>query len=316
MTRKFPRDDLAGISDERWNRFIDKRQAGNLPQTRERYLDAVFTFLNWCAEEPRVWLQRLPAIDRDNEARKPKTPSRRRVVDLRADLIALMIDQAGWHLKPQLAVEWSTGARVSSILLGCRICDAILAPGRGQITFHDTKNGDSVTAALHDWTVQIVIDYLQHRGPVRDREAPLFVTPKRKPYSRRGHDAGTGGQNKAAYRGMRWRTVKTLLRRSVWARRAGDLPAALQLRQDARLVAQVTQHWFRHMLSTSLLSRGTDLRTVMSQGGWRDPRSALRYAHTVSSVQRAAVDGLPIGGTPGTEIDPFLTHTARPTRKA
>jgi site-specific recombinase XerD len=308
ITRRFGTRELKAIPDADWNKFIDKRQAGNKPQTRERYLDAVFTFLNWAAEEPRCWLTRLPAIDRDNDARKPRTPSRRRVVDLRPGLIALMIDHAGWHLKPQLAVEWSTGARVSSILFGCRICDAVLVHGRGQITFHDTKNGDSVTSALHDWTVDVVVDYLRRRGTVRDREAPLFVTPSGKPYSRRGHDAGTGGQNKNAFRGMRCRTVKSLLRLSVQARRADDLDTALRLRADARLVAQVTQHWFRHMLSTSLLSRGTDLRTVMSQGGWRDPRSALRYAHTVTKVQRAAVDALPIGDRQADAIDTSLTR--------
>ncbi|WP_343712864.1 tyrosine-type recombinase/integrase [Inquilinus sp.] len=295
ITARFPRDDLAAISDERWNRFIDKRQAGNKPQTRERYLDAVFTFLNWCAESPREWITRLPAIDRDSEARKPKSPSRRRVVDLRPDLIALMIENAWWHMRPQLAVEWSTGARVSSIVHGCRVCDAVLVHGRGQITFHDTKNGDSVTAALHDWAVDAVLAYLERRGAIKSREEPLFLTDVGKPYSRKGYEAGMGGQNKTAYRGMRCRTVKVLLRRSVLARRAGDPPAARQHREDARLVAQVTQHWFRHKLSTTLLSQGTDLRTVMSQGGWRDPRSALRYAHTVTSVQRAAVDALPIG---------------------
>jgi site-specific recombinase XerD len=316
ITARFPRDDLAGISDERWNRFIDKRQAGNKPQTRERYLDAVFTFLNWCAEPPREWIQRLPAIDRDSEARKPKSPSRRRVVDLRPDLIALMIENAWWHLRPQLAVEWSTGARVSSIVHGCRVCDAILVHGRGQITFHDTKNGDSVTAALHDWAVDAVLAYLERRGAIKSREEPLFLTDQGKPYSRKGYEAGMGGQNKTAYRGMRCRTVKALLRRSVLARRVGDVPAAARHREDARLVAQVTQHWFRHKLSTTLLSQGTDLRTVMSQGGWRDPRSALRYAHTVTSVQRAAVDALPMMAPLGAEIDPSLTQTPRPSRKS
>lgn len=316
ITRRFGARELNAIPDADWNKFIDRRQAGNKPQTRERYLDAVFTFLNWCAEAPREWITRLPAIERDSEARKPKTPSRRRVVDLRSDLIMLMIDHAGWHLRPQLAVEWSTGARVSSILLGCRICDAVLAHGRGQITFHDTKNGDSVAAALHDWTVDVVLEYLKRRGPVRDREAPLFATPGGKPYSRRGHEAGMGGQNKAAYRGMRCRTVKTLLHGSVRARRAGDLEAARRHKEDARLVSQVTQHWFRHKLSTTLLAQGTDLRTVMSQGGWRDPRSALRYAHTVTRVQRAAVDALPIGGPQEELIDTSLTRPALTRRKS
>lgn len=44
---------------------------------------------------------------------------------------------------------WSTGARVSSLLYGCRLCDYLAAEGREQITFHDTKNGDRVTATVH-----------------------------------------------------------------------------------------------------------------------------------------------------------------------
>lgn len=54
----------------------------------------------------------------------------------------------------------------------------------------------------------------------------------------------------------------------------------------------------------------------MSQGGWRDPRSALRYAHTVTKVQRAAVDALPIGGPQEGPIDTSLTRPALTRRKS
>jgi hypothetical protein len=55
------------------------------------------------------------------------------------------------EIVPQIVVEWSTGHRVSSILMECRLCDVILAAGREQITFLDTKNGEPWTATLHPW---------------------------------------------------------------------------------------------------------------------------------------------------------------------
>jgi hypothetical protein len=58
-----------------------------------------------------------------------------------------MIEHAAPHHKAQLVAEWCTGARASSVFYGCRLCDVILVPGRGQITFQDTKNDEPAGGA-------------------------------------------------------------------------------------------------------------------------------------------------------------------------
>lgn len=288
---------LHAIPDADWIRFVDLRQAGNQPRTRERYLNAVCAFLTWCMEPERAWLERLPAFQRlPPKDRQSTTHERRRVTELRPELIALLIESMPWHVIPQAAVMWSTGARVSSIVYGCRLCDVILAEGREQITFHDTKNGDSNTASLHTWAAEKVRQYLERRGRLHDREGPLFLTDRRRPYVDNGKTSG--GQNKTAFRAGRRAAIKFTLRLAVRARRAGDLAAYVAHRNDARLLALVTPHWFRHLLATTMLADKTDIRSLMEQAGWRDPRSALRYSHLVKTAQRAAVDRLPIGALP------------------
>lgn len=121
------------------------------------------------------------------------------------DLVLFLLQHAAPHLKAQIAVEWSTGARVSSILHGCRLCDVILATGREQITFHDTKNGEPVTAALHPFAAKAVAEYLQIRGKLEKREEPLFLADDGKPYK-----PGRGTQNRTAFDGMKRRAVKRL----------------------------------------------------------------------------------------------------------
>jgi hypothetical protein len=53
------------------------------------------------------------------------------------------------------------------------LCDLILSPQRRQITFHDTKNGDSVTAYLHQAAAEVLAEYLQHRGRLERRGAAI-----------------------------------------------------------------------------------------------------------------------------------------------
>lgn len=69
----------------------------------------------------------------------PRPPAPRRIADLAPELIAFLIEHMPWHVAPQFAVEWSTGARGSRVLMGCRLCDLSLAEGREQITFIVTK---------------------------------------------------------------------------------------------------------------------------------------------------------------------------------
>jgi len=301
---KFGQRKLAAIGDSEWQAFVDDRQAGNSLASRERYITAVRAFLNWCRKRPRRWIAETPEFERDKEAaRRPKRRARR-VNDLTPELILLMIEHAAPHLQPQLVVEWCSGARVSSILYHCRLCDVILAPGRGQITFHDTKNNDPVVAALNDWAVERLIEYLEVRGGRLDaREQPFFLTDDGLPYTDNG--STSGGQNKSAIRGMKRRTIRTIRARAAaeaWRRRrAGDrrgaVAAIAAAKDQAALVAEVTQHWFRHKLATEMMSRTGDLRAVMEQGGWRDVDSVMGYIHDVPARRRELIDTLPIGDT-------------------
>lgn len=293
VTKRFGVRPLREITEDEWIEFADERHQRNKLETRERWLNTVVSFLNWCREKPRSWLDELPSFERIQEARKPKQRIARRVVELQPHLIKTMLDHAAIHLTAQLATEWSTGARVSSVLYGCRVCDLIIAPGREQITFRDTKNGDDVVAALHPYAADVLRRYLQWRGSLHDREAPLFLTHRKKIYANNG--TAYGGQNKTAFNAMKRRTIRTLLRKSVTARRNADAETANKLKADARLVSSVTQHWFRHLLATSMLSSGADVRSVMDQGGWRDLGTMLGYSHDVPEHRRELVNNLPIG---------------------
>lgn len=300
ITARFGARKLNAIADADWIAFVDQRQKGNQPQTRERYLASICSFLTWCMKPARAWLDRLPAWERlPPKDRQSAAHERRRVAELRPELIVLLIENASWHLRGQLAVIWSTGARVSSILYGCRLCDVILAPGREQITFTATKNDKPNTASLHPWSADQLRAYLKQRGRLEAREGPLFLTDRGEPYA--DNAKAWGGQTRRAFHTARWRTVKQLLRAAVRARRAGDDADYVQHRTDARLIAQVTPHWFRHLIATNMLSGRVDIKSVMEQAGWLDPRMALRYAHLVKSAQRAGVLALPIGSGAATE---------------
>ena len=204
-------------------------------------------------------------------------------------LIDFMLGHAAPHLAAQLWTEWSTGARVSSILHGCRLCDVILAEGREQITFHDTKNGETVTAVLHPRAAQAIRDYLKVRGRLHDREGPLFLTHRGKPYS----EDTEGTQNKTAFNAMKRRARKALRRATLregspacrpWRPRRAELVA--NTRAAHRLIGRVTQHWFRHMLATRF--RG-DIKGAMEQGGWVDERSVMGYTLDAPELRRQVV---------------------------
>lgn len=305
---KFGQRKLAAIGVAEWQALVDHRQRGNSLASRERYITAVRAFLNWCRRRPRQWIAETPEFDRDKEAARPPKRRARRVNDLTLALITLMLDHAAPHLKAQLVVEWCTGARVSSVLYDCRLCDVILVPGRGQITFHDTKNSDPVVAVLNDWAVKQLLGYLEVRGArLDDREQPFFLTDDGQPYADNGK--ACGGQNKSAFNGMKRRTVKTIRRlgaaQARSARSAGDRKAAwkaiIAAKDQAALVASVTQHWLRHKLATEMMSRSGDLRAVMEQGGWRDVDSVMGYIHDVPARRRQIIDNLPIGDTRGSD---------------
>lgn len=290
--RQFGLRRLGDIRESEWGTWVESCCRGVKSATRERMLNSVLAFLNWCAAKPRRWGE-APTFDRDKVARNPRRRSRRPVQDLSIALIEHLIGHAGPHLAAQIWTEWSTGARVSSILHGCRLSDLILAPGREQITFHNTKNGESVTAHLHPRAAEALRGYLKVRGKLHNREGPLFLTDRNRPYSPRS----TGVQNRTAFQGMK-RRARAALRKAgmAEARRLSALgqPDALEacvehLRAEHRLLARITQHWFRHLLATKM--RG-DIRSAMDQGGWIDERSVMAYTMDVPEHRRRLVDDL------------------------
>jgi site-specific recombinase XerD len=185
--REFGLRQVNSISGGEWSAWAHRQNLGNAPATLVRYMAPIKSFLRWCANGERKWLREMPEIELPKAPRQQHR-KRRRVAELYPELLVFLFDFAPPHLKPQLYTEWSTGARVSSILFGCRLCDLILSPQRRQITFHDTKNGDSVTAYLHQAAAEVLAEYLQHRVRLERREGPLFLTDRHRPYSTRGRE--------------------------------------------------------------------------------------------------------------------------------
>jgi site-specific recombinase XerD len=294
-----------------WNDWIDGnhtgsgftpgRMTGRKASSRERFLGTVLAVLAFAKRHHG--LAALPVFERDKAARNPNRRARRRVAELRPDLIRALFDAAHITIRAQLAVEHSCGARVSSVLYAARVCDLILAKGREQITFPATKNGEDVTAALDSTAVAVLKDYLRWRGKLHEREEPLFLTYKRKPYIDNGR--AYGGQNKTGFKAAR-RRAQAAVHAAAEAKaaklaRAGNRKGAAAARHqaaaDAELLGKVTQHWFRHMLATRWVRK--DLRAAMDQAGWLDARSALGYTHDLPERRRELVAELDeLGGHP------------------
>lgn len=290
------------IRQEEWKQWIDGdtrqdgrvipgRMTGRSASTRERFLSSLLALLSFAKRHHG--LATIPAFERDQAARNPNRRARRRVQDLRPDLVQHLLDACHITVRAQLAVMRATGARVSSVIYAARVCDLILAKGREQITFPSTKNGEDVHAALDPTAIAILKEYLKWRGDLHDREAPLFLTYKREPYVDNGK--ASGGQNKTAFRAAKRRAVQAILEdgKATYGKllRAGRKQAAEDARShaqaDAELVLKVTQHWFRHMLAQKLLRR--DPRAAMEQGGWLDIRSVMGYSHDAPEYRRQLV---------------------------
>lgn len=302
ITAEFGLRRIDQIGDDEWDNLVTKRHLGNKPSSRERWLNALYAFLNWCRQKPRHWLAELPALERDTAAARPKHRRARRVAELTPALILFLAQHASPHLKGPLAIMWCGGARVASLLYECRLCDYIAAPGREQLTLHRTKSGEPVVVAVHAPAAALMREYLAWRGELADREAPLFVTPKRGrdgkwlPYALK---VGEGGQLKRTWEGMLRRAAATVARDAAVAAmrlRRRDTKAAREVIAIARdrigLIRQITPHWFRHALATAMLSKGGDIRAVMDQAGWVDSRSPMGYIHDVPERRRAVVNML------------------------
>jgi site-specific recombinase XerC len=302
-SKQFGLRHVGDIPEQEWSAWVDKLCRNVKSESRERLLNTIMAFLCWCAKKPRRW-GTAPTFDRDKEARNPRRRARRPVKELSMPLIRHLFAHASPHLAGQMWAEWSTGARVSSILHGCSLSDLILAPGREQITYHNTKNGETITSHLHPLAAEALREYLKVRGRLHDRDGPLFLTEKNKPYRRNAASV----QNRTAFQAMK-RRARTALRKGVMpqvrAVIAGNRQEALEmlgkLRADHRLLGRVTQHWFRHMLATKM--RG-DIRAAMDQGGWIDERSVMAYTIDVPAHRRRLVNEM----HEETEIDTRLTR--------
>lgn len=183
--------------------------------------------------------------------------------------------------------------------MGC-ICDVVLVAGLEQVNFRKTKTGEPVTASLHPAAAEAIRHYLDRRGRLSDREGPLFLTKSGKPYRT---DGELSGQNRSAFNNAKAK-ARACRRRQALAtcldlRQKGQKEAARseagQAWADLRLMGQITQHWFRHLLATTMMALGASHRVAMDQGGWLTVESFMAYAHDVPEVRRQVVDQLPLG---------------------
>lgn len=276
--------------------FMAQTMKGSKPTTRKRNLGPILAVLRFAKE--RNYVTDVPTIRFSKKAKTSSTIPYRGIQDMSSDLIAKMIEHAPSHARAQLAVEWSTGARVSSVLHSCKLRDLDLSVnGAETITFHHTKNGDTVTAYLHQFAVDQLRKYLQWRGCLQERDAPLFLTDKRQPYN-----SGRGAQNRKAIDAMKRKTIKTLRRES--AAEAAKLRANGQPDQaravwakaqyEASLVASFAQHDLRRWFATNALQH-MSIDEVRRQGGWRSLAALRRYLLGAPKYRQGMVQQLAIG---------------------
>lgn len=149
-----------------------------------------------------------------------------------------LVHHSAPHLKPLITFLFGTGARLSEALY-LQWADVDL--NRAQVTFGDTKNGDSRSVPLSPRVVAVL-------ASLPNRVGPVFLTNKGLPYAR---VTDCGGQIKTAFNGA--------------CRRAG--------------IKDFTPHGCRHTFATWHYAKHRDLGQLMQLCGWKSPDMALRYAH-------------------------------------
>jgi hypothetical protein len=279
--------------------FVDERNVGNTAETRERYLNPVVALLTVAISAGQY--PELPAFIRNQEARNPTTRKTRPVERVGANIVSAIFRSSHIANTAQYAVEEVTGARVSSILFGCALADLDLAPNQMKLHFHDTKGGFDVVSALPEAIRRLLEAYLIWRdeqvragrvGPGSDE--PLFLTPHGVPYVK--NDSYTGTRNKTAWRAAKRRAAVLIAWEYDQAIAAcegkDDRPGADALRRqkadDLVILGRMTQHWWRHLLATTL--GRLDPKAAMRQGGWKDPRSLSGYMMSDAEYQRELVE--------------------------
>jgi hypothetical protein len=308
LTRHFGTRILWDIPPHEFVAFVDDRQRGNKPESRERYLNMVCSFLNTAISGGQY--PEMPPFIRDQKARNPATRAKRPVQQFRVDLVQDIIDAAHSTIRVQLCVEWVAGSRVSSLLQGCSLGDLDLAPGRMTLTLRDTKNGDDVPVALPEKLRPTFADYLAWRnqqvragkvGPGSDQ--PLFLHYKGRPY--KPNNGAWGTQNKTGFNNAKKRAIKVVAARYdakiAAMEAAGDMAEVDRLRRfkadDVSLLKRITQHWLRHKFATDVGRQ--DPVAAKRQGGWRDQRSLAGYLIEDAEYQRSLIEQR---GAPGTNL--------------
>lgn len=297
LTTQFTTRILWDIPPEQIVTFVEERQHKRKPETRERYLNGVCSFLN--RQIAAGQYPKMPDFVRDKRARNPLRRARREVQQFRIQLLQDIIDAAHLTLAIQLRIEYVGGTRVSSVLHGCRLGD--LNMETMTLTFRDTKNGDDVPTALPDSMRTDLERYLAwrqihvRRGNVpAGSDQPLFLHYKGRPY--KPNRGAWGTQNKTAFNAAKRRAMGNVATRYDDAiaamHTAGDqhqVDRLIRLKaDDLKLLQRLTQHWLRHKFATEAGRK--DLRAAMAQGGWRDPRSITGYLIADAEYQRAVIE--------------------------
>jgi hypothetical protein len=299
LTAHFGTRILRDIPSAEFVSFIDERNVGNTAETRERQLNVLVALLTVAIAAGQY--PTMPDFVRNQEARNPSTRKTRPVERVGTNIVSAIFRCSHIANTFQYAIEEITGARVSSVLFGCSLGDLNLAPGKMILRFHDTKPGFDVPAALPEEMRALVDAFLAwrgeqvragHVGPGSDE--PLILTPKGVPYVK--NDSYTGTRNKTAWAGAK-RRAKILIEQeyelAISACEAkGDRRTADELRRkkadDLAILKRLTQHWFRHLLATTL--GRLDPKAAMQQGGWKDARSLAGYMMSDAEYQRELVE--------------------------
>lgn len=157
-----------------------------------------------------------------------------------------LVEACPKHLKPLVIVMLNTGARAGELLwIDWSNIDLELK----QITFDETKNGETRSVPLNSAAMQALCGFKHRKGTV-------FLTHKGRPYRplnpKDDADTSAGSRIGTAFGSACWR--------------AG--------------IENFTPHCCRHTWATWHYRKNRDLATLQKLGGWKTVAMVLRYAHT------------------------------------
>ncbi len=215
---------------------------GLSPRSRARHLAALRGFHRFLEDEKISKTD--PTEDLDTPKHTQKLPVFLSVPEVEA-LLAAPDERttAGVRDRAMIELLYATGLRVSE-LLNLKVADVSL--GEGYVLTMGKGRKERVVP-IGRIATQKVTEYLKEARPklLKGADAKaLFVTPRRKPFSRMGF----------------WK----LLRR--YALKAG-------------IKKRLSPHKLRHSFATHLLERGADLRSVQAMLGHADLKTTQIYTH-------------------------------------